>query len=409
MSLNVNEIRKDFEILANLVNGKPLIYLDSAATALKPKVMLDSLEKYYKHASANVHRGVYFISNEATQMYENARITAAKFVNAKSENEIIFTKGATSALNLVAMGYGLHNLKEGDEILTTELEHHSSFLPWQNIAKVTKATLKFIPLTQEGRVTVENVKSVLTENTAVVAINHVSNVMGYISPIQEISSLAHSVGAIVVVDASQSAPHMKLDVEKLGCDFLALTGHKIFGPTGIGVLYGRKHLLNLMQPVEFGGEMIDVVDVINGSTFKDAPYRFEAGTPPIAEAIGLAAGMDYISKLGWENLHDHEMDLRNYAISEFEKLQGVTIFNKTAETAIISFNVDGVHPHDMATIYDEYGVCVRAGQHCAQPLMKFLCQSSTLRASFTIYNTKEDVDALIQATIVGKETFTNVF
>ena len=408
MPLNVNEIRKDFEILDEPMNGKPLVYLDSAATALKPKAVLEAMEKYHTKASANVHRGVYKISNEATEMYEGARRKVADFINASSEREIVFTRGVTSALNMVAMSYGLHHLGPGDEILTTELEHHSSFLPWQNVAKVTGATLKFIPLTEEGRVTVENFSSVLTEQTKVVALNHVSNVMGYLSPIKEICELAHRKNAIVIVDAAQSAPHLEIDVQDLGCDFLALTGHKLYGPTGIGVLYGKFDLLNAMEPVEFGGEMIDIVD-LDGSTFKDAPYRFEAGTPPIASAIGLAAAIDYIKNLGWDQVHQHESELREYAIRQLSKIEGLNIFNPTADTGIISFNLDMIHPHDMATVYDVNGVCVRAGHHCAQLLMKWLRQPATLRATFSIYNTKEDVDTLVRATIEGKETFGDVF
>ena len=408
MSLDVNKIREDFEILSESMNGKPLVYLDSAATALKPKAVLEAMEKYHTTASANVHRGVYKISNEATEMYEGARTTVAQFINATSEREIVFTKGATSALNLVAMSYGLHNLKPGDEILTTELEHHSSFLPWQNVAKVTGAILKFIPLTDEGRVTVENFESVLTDNTKVVALNHVSNVMGYIAPIKEICELAHQKGAVVVVDAAQSAPHIPIDVQALDCDFLALTGHKIYGPTGIGVLYGKFDLLNEMEPIEFGGEMIDIVEK-EASTFKDAPFRFEAGTPPIAGAIGLAAGMEYLNNLGWDQVRQHELELRDYATQQMSKIEGLKIFNPTTDTGIISFNVDMVHPHDMATVYDVNGVCVRAGHHCAQPLMKWLCQPATLRATFSIYNTKEEVDTLIAATLEGKETFGDVF
>ena len=406
MSLDVNKIREDFEILGESVNGQPLVYLDSAATALKPKVVLEAMDKYYKKASANVHRGVYYISNEASQMYEDARKTAARFLGAKSEKEIVFTKGVTSALNMIALSYGLHNLKLGDEILTTELEHHSSFLPWQNVGKITGATVKFIPLTKEGRVTAEAVASVLTEKTKVIALNQISNVMGYISPIKEICELAHQKNAVVVVDAAQSAPHIPIDVKDLGCDFLAITGHKIYGPTGIGVLYGKFELLNNMQPVEFGGEMIDEVRLGDeGSTFKDAPFRFEAGTPPIAGAIGLAAGMEYVMKLGWDNIRTHELELRDYALSELSKIDGITIFNPETDIGIISFNMDMVHPHDMATVYDFNGICVRAGQHCAQPLMNFLCQSATLRASCGIYNTKSDIDALIRGTIEGKETF----
>lgn len=410
MSFNVNKIRADFAILNETMNEKALVYLDSAATALKPKCVLAAMEKYYTKASANVHRGVYKISNDATAMYEDARHTAAEFLNAASASEIIFTKGITSALNMVAMGYGIHNLKPGDEIITTELEHHSSFLPWQNVAKVTGATLKFIPLTEEGRITTENFSKVLTPQTKVVALTHVSHVMGYITPIKEICNLAHQHGAVVVVDAAQSAPHMKIDVQDLDCDFLAMTGHKIYGPTGIGVLYGKFEILNHMEPVEFGGEMIDEVKLGSiGSTFKNPPFRFEAGTPPIAGAIGLAAAMRYLMSLGWENIAKHELELRDYTLEQLSKIAGIKIFNPTTDTGIISFNVEDVHPHDMATVYDDNAICIRAGQHCAQPLMAWLCIGSTLRASCAIYNTKAEIDALIQATIKGKETFEHGF
>jgi len=408
--INIENIRADFAILGESVNEKALVYLDSAATALKPKCVLAAMEKYYTKASANIHRGVYKISNDATAMYEDARQTVAEFLNATSTSEIIFTKGVTSALNMVAMGYGLHNLKPGDEIITTELEHHSSFLPWQNVAKVTGATLKFIPLTEQGRITTENFSKVLTPQTKVVALTHVSNVMGYITPIKEICDLAHQHGAVVIVDAAQSAPHMKIDVQDLNCDFLAITGHKIYGPTGIGVLYGKFEILNNMEPVEFGGEMVDEVKLgQTGSTFKDIPFRFEAGTPPIAGAIGLAAAMRYLMNLGWKNIAKHELELRDYTIEQLSKIAGIKIFNPTTDTGIISFNVEDVHPHDMATIYDDNAICVRAGQHCAQPLMTWLCTSSTLRASCAIYNTKAEIDALIQATIKGKETFEHGF
>ena len=408
MSLNVEKIREDFAILNQTMNGSPLVYLDSAATALKPKVVLDAIAHYYTKTSANVHRGVYKISNDATQMYEDARLTVAKFINAKSAAEIVFTKGATEALNLVAMSYGLHNLKPGDEILTTELEHHSSFLPWQNVAKITGATLKFIPLDADGRLRISNFKAVLTPQTKVVAINHVSNVMGYIAPIKEICEIAHQQDAIVIVDAAQAAPHLQIDVQDLDCDFLALTGHKIYGPTGIGVLYGKFDHLNAMAPVQFGGEMIDIVEA-KSSTFKDAPFRFEAGTPPIASAIGLAAGMNYLSSLGWDNVRQHELSLRDYALQQMAQVLGLKIFNPQTDTGILSFNIDMIHPHDMATVYDANGICVRAGHHCTQLLMKWLRQPATLRATLSIYNTTEDVDALIRATLLGKETFGDGF
>ena len=402
--LDVEKIREDFEMMKQTMNEKLLIYLDSGATSLKPKSVVEAIEYYNTKKTANVHRGVYKLSNEATALYEGAREKVAKFIGAKSEREIVFTKGATEALNLVAMSYGLHNLKPGDEILTSELEHHSSFLPWQNVAKVTGAVLKFIPLSDDGRITVENFKSVLSDKTKVVAINYVSNVMGYISPIKEVCALAHAQGAVVSIDAAQAAPHLKINVQDLDCDFLSLTAHKMLGPTGTGVLYGKFALLNAMEPVIFGGEMIDIVE-FESSTFKDAPYRFEAGTPVIAGAIGLGAAIDYLMSIGLDAIHEHEVMLREYAASELKKIKGVTIFNENSDAGIISFNVDGVHPHDMATVYDANGICIRAGHHCAQPLMKWLCQPATLRASVYVYNTKEDIDALVRATALGKDAF----
>ena len=404
--LDVQKVRKDFPILNETMNGKPLIYLDSGATSLKPKQVVQTLTHYNTKKSANVHRGVYKLSNDATELYENARQLAATFINSKFSKEIVLTRGATESLNIVAMSYGLHNLKAGDEILTSELEHHSSFLPWQNIAKMTGAVLKLIPLTADGRITIENFKSVLTPNTKVVAINYVSNVMGYIAPLKEICRLAHEKGAIVSVDAAQAAPHLAIDVQELGCDFLSFTGHKMLGPTGIGVLYGKYHLLQSLEPITFGGEMIDIVE-LKSSTFKDAPYKFEAGTPIIAGAIGLGAAIQYLQEIGLDNIHAHEIELRRYAEEQLQKIGGVTVFNPNSDTGIIAYNVDGVHPHDMATVYDSQGICVRAGHHCAQLLMKWLKQPATVRASIYLYTTKEDIDALITATVSGKEAFIN--
>lgn len=408
MSIDVNRIREDFPILKETMNGHPLVYLDSGATTLKPQVVIDAVNHYNTKKTSNVHRGVYQLSNDATELYEGAREKVKQLINAKKAEEIVFTKGATHALNLVAQSYGLYNLKAGDEIIVSELEHHSSFLPWQHVARVTGAVLKFIPLDETGHITVENFKKVLSDKTKVVAINYVSNVMGYVSPIKEITALAHEVGAIISVDAAQAAPHMKIDVQDLDCDFLSFSGHKMCGPTGVGVLYGKYELLNALEPMEFGGEMIDIVGEVT-STWKDAPYRFEAGTPVIAGAIGLGAAIDYLEAIGFDNIAAHELELRNYAVEKLEELGGVTIFNRDAETGIISFNIDGVHPHDAATIYDAEGVCVRAGHHCAQPLMGWLCQPATLRASFYLYNTKEEVDSFIEATRKGKEFFDGVF
>ena len=405
--LDIEKLRKDFPILQETMNEKPLIYLDNGASSLKPVQVVQALTNYNTKKSANVHRGVYKLSNDATQLYENARQTVASFIGA-TKKEVVFTKSATESLNTIAMGYGLHYLKAGDEIVTSELEHHSSFLPWQNIAKLTGAKIRLIPLAPDGRITIENFESVLSSKTKVVAINYVSNVMGYITPIKEICEAAHKHGAIVTVDAAQAAPHLPINVAQLGCDFLSFTGHKMLGPTGVGVLYGKYDLLKKMPPVLFGGEMIDIVEV-ESSTFKDPPYKFEAGTPVIAGAIGLGAAIKYLQSVGLANICAHEQTLQKYAVEQLQKIEGITVFNPAADTGIISYNVDGVHPHDMATVYDSAGICVRAGHHCAQLLMKWLKQPATLRASIYLYTTKNEIDQLIHTTILGKEAFENGF
>lgn len=403
MAIDVQMLRNDFPMLSQSMNGKKLIYLDSGATSFKPIPVINALNYYNTQKTSSVHRGVYKLSNEVTTMFEDARETVANFISAQSK-EVIFTKGATESLNLVALSYGLHNLGPNDEIITSELEHHSSFLPWQNVAKVTGAKLLFIPLSEEGRITVQNFKSVLSNKTKIVALNYVSNVMGYISPIKEICDLSHEVGAVVSVDAAQASPHIKIDVKDIGCDFLSFTGHKMLGPTGIGVLFGKYSLLKDMQPVTFGGEMIDIVG-LQSSTFKNPPHKFEAGTPSIAEAIGLSTAIKYLQNIGFDEIQAHESELRNYAISELSKIKQVTLFNKNTDMGIINFNVENIHPHDMATVYDMQGICVRAGHHCCQLLMKWLKQPATLRASIYLYNTKSDIDALVTATSYGKEIF----
>lgn len=402
------DVRGDFPILNESMNGQPLVYLDSGATSLKPQVVIDAVDLYNTRKTANVHRGVYKLGSEATDLYEGTRVKVAKFIGAATPDEIIFTKGATEAMNLVAQSYGLTNLKAGDEIITSELEHHSSFLPWQQVAHITGAKLVFVPLTPDGRITVDNFKSVLSERTKVVALTYVSNVMGHITPLKDICTLAHSVGAVVTVDAAQASPHIPLDVQSLDCDFLSFTGHKMLGPSGVGVLYGKYSLLEAMPPVQFGGEMIDIVD-LSGSTFKNPPYRFEAGTPVIGGVIGLGAAIDYLTDMGFEAIAAHEAELYAYATQQLSAIEGVTIFNKNADIGIISFNVDGIHPHDMASIYDSHGVAVRAGHHCAQLLMRYLKQPATLRASMYVYNTKADIDALVRATLEGKDIFGDFF
>lgn len=390
--MSLSEYRKDFPVL----NEKPnLHYLDSAASSLKPKCVIDKIDYYYNHYGCNVHRGVYELSYEATDMYEQARQSIADFINA-DVNEIVFTRGASASLNLVAQSYGMNYISEGDEIITSELEHHSNFMPWLNVAKIKNAKVKFVPLTSEGRITVDNFMSVLSDKTKIVALTYVSNVMGYITPIKEIIDICHQRGIIVSVDAAQAAPHMNIDVKELDCDFLSFSGHKMCGPSGIGILYGKKALLDKMPPVEFGGDMADTV-YKDEMTYKEAPMKFETGTPIIAGAIGLGEACKYLKSIGLDKIAKWESYLGHLAVTELSKLKGVTVYNKSVETGVVTFNIDNVHPHDAASIYDENNVCVRAGHHCAQLVTRFLNQISTTRASFYFYNTEEDVYALVDA------------
>lgn len=400
--MDIKNIRKDFPILED----ETLVYLDTAASSLKPIQVINKLEEYYKKYGVNVHRGVYNLSFIATEEYEKAREKVAQFINASFE-EIIFTRGASSALNLVASSYGLNHLTKEDEIIVTELEHHSHVLPWQNVSNITGAKLVYVPLNEEGRVTIENFKKVLTDKTKVVAINYVSNVMGYITPLKEIIKLAHEKGAVVSVDAAQAAPHKKIDVKELNADFLAFSGHKMLGPTGIGVLYGKKELLQEMPPIEFGGDMNDNVNLYDAS-WKDAPYKFETGTPPIAEALGLGAAIDYLEEIGLENIHKHELDLKNYTVQKLKEIEDIEIYNATSETGIISFNIKGVHPHDAITFFDGDNICMRAGHHCAQLVIKWLQVVATLRVSFYLYNTKQDCDTFIHSVQQARDFFKSV-
>lgn len=385
-------IKKDFPVLNN---NPDLVYLDTGATALKPKCVIDKINEYYDKYGVNVNRGVYELSYEATTEYEETRTLTAKFLNAR-EKEIVFTKGASNGLNMVALGFGMDYIQEGDEIITTELEHHSNVLPWMNVAKKKNATLKYIELDSTGRITVEAFKKTITEKSKVLAITYVSNVMGYITPIKEIIKIAHEHNIIVVVDAAQAVPHMKVDVQDLDCDFLAFSAHKMFGPTGFGILFGKYKYLKKMSPIEYGGDMIDVVEKYEATT-KDAPYKFETGTPPIAEAIAFKEAIKYIESIGYDRIHEHEQVLLNYAREKLSKVEGITIYNPTAETAIITFNINKAHPHDAATIFDEYHVALRAGHHCAQLITKWLDCVATLRACIYVYNDYHDIDVFVEA------------
>lgn len=393
-------LKNDFPVL---VNNPNLAYLDSGASSLKPKCVIDKLDEYYNKYGVNVNRGVYKLSYQATVEYEETRAVVAKFLNAK-QSEIVFTKGASNGLNMLAQSYGLDNVHEGDEIITSELEHHSNGLPWLNVAKRKKATLKYVELNNEGRITVENFKKVLSNKTKVVALTYVSNVMGYITPVEEIIKLAHEVGAVVILDAAQAVPHMPIDVKKLDVDFLAFSAHKMLGPTGFGILYGKYKYLKNMEPVEFGGDMNDNVELFD-VTYKDAPYKFETGTPPIAEAIAFKEAIKYINSVGYDKIQEHEKALLDYAMNKLKQIDGIEIYNPTTETGIISFNVSGIHPHDVATIYDEKNIALRAGHHCAQLITKWLGCTGTLRATIYLYNDYEDIDRFIDATKEAAEYF----
>jgi len=407
----MNDIRKYFPVLNQEVNGHPLVYLDSAATSQKPTQVLEVLKKYYEFDNSNVHRGVHTLGNRATDSYEGAREKIRKFINANSTEEIIYTRGTTTSINTVAAAYGRANVNEGDEIVITKMEHHSNFIPWQQLAKQQKAVLKFIELEEDGTISLETVRNTITPKTKIVAVTMASNVLGTINPVKEITEIAHENGAITVIDAAQGAPHMPIDVQDIDCDFLAFSGHKMCGPTGIGVLYGKKAHLENMEPIEFGGEMIDFVDLYD-STWKELPWKFEGGTPNIAGAIGLGAAIDFLNEIGLENIAKHEHELVEYAIAEMEKVGGISIYgplDPSKRCGLITFNLDGVHPHDLATILDMNGIAIRAGHHCAQPLMKWLQCTATARASFYMYNSKEDVDAFVAGLRMAKEYFNDVF
>ncbi|EAC9079386.1 cysteine desulfurase [Listeria monocytogenes] len=405
--IDIQKIRADFPILAQEINEKPLAYLDNAATSQKPKQVIEALTHYYEFDNANVHRGVHTLAARATDAYESARGKVAKFIHAREVAEIIFTRGTTSAINLVVDSYAEANIEAGDEIVISYLEHHSNLIPWQQLAKRKGAVLKYIELEEDGTISVEQAKKTIGEKTKIVALAHVSNVLGTITPIKEIAAIAHQFGAVILVDGAQAVPHMEVDVVDLDADFYAFSGHKMMAPTGIGALYGKRELLDEMEPTEFGGEMIDFVELYD-STWKELPWKFEAGTPIIGGAIALGAAIDYLAEVGLANIHAHEQALASYAIEEMSKIEGITIYgpkDASKRCGLVTFNLEGAHPHDIATILDEDGIAIRAGHHCAQPLMKWLDVSSTARASFYIYNTKEEIDALIDGLKLTKEYF----
>lgn len=403
--MDLERIRKDFSILDQVVNDEPLVYLDNAATTQKPQQVLDVLADYCQKDNANVHRGVHTLSERATARYEAARQKVADFIQAKSSKEILFTRGTTTSLNWVAQ-FAKEILQPDQEVIISVQEHHSNIIPWQQACQQTGAKLRYVTL-KDGELDMDHLRSLLSSKTKFVSLAHVSNVLGSVAPIGEIAELVHQVGAYLVVDGAQSVPHMAVNVQELDVDFYAFSGHKMLGPTGIGVLYGKEELLNLMSPVEFGGEMIDFV-YEQSATWKELPWKFEAGTPNIAGAIGLGAAIDYLTEIGMDAIQAHEAELVDYVFPKLQAISGLTIYGSqdlSKRTGVIAFNLDDLHPHDVATALDYEGVAVRAGHHCAQLLLRYLQVPATVRASFYIYNTKADCDKLVEAIIKTKEFF----
>ena len=406
MPLDVEVVRKDFPILESRVHDKPLVYLDSAATAQKPRQVVDRIVRFYETENANVHRGVYYLSELATAAYEQAREACARFIGSTSSRSIVFTRGTTESINLVRFTWARENVGEGDEILVTEMEHHSNLIPWQLLAQETGATLRHLPIADDGTLRLDLLDDFITSKTKLVCLGLMSNVLGTINPVRAVADAAHAAGALVLVDAAQAAPHMSFDVNELDADFLAYSAHKMCGPTGAGVLYGKEHLLEEMPPFQGGGEMIREVWA-DRATWNEIPYKFEAGTPNIAQAVGMGAAVEYLEHLGMEAVREHEMQVTSYALDQLEAA-GATIYGPldvSERGGVVSFNLPEVHPHDLATIVDQEGICIRAGHHCAQPLMRRLDVAATARASFYIYNSEDDVDVLIKALDAAKGWF----
>ncbi|MEC9184288.1 MAG: cysteine desulfurase [Pseudomonadota bacterium] len=402
---DVNRIRADFPILSQEVHGKPLTFLDNGASAQKPRQVIDAMRSVYETEYANVHRGAYQLSERATERYEGARDIVQRFLNAKSRQEIVFAKNVTEVINLVAYSYARCVLEPGDEVIITDMEHHSNIVPWQLMRDERGLVLKYVSCTDDGEFRIEDLAKLITPKTKLISLTHVSNVMGTVVPIKEVAKLAHEHGAKLMVDGAQAVMHMPVDVQDLDCDFYAFTGHKIYGPSGIGVLYGKAELLDAMPPFLGGGDMILSV-TMEKSTWAALPAKFEAGTPPIAQAIGLGAALEYVSGIGLEGIAAHEIDLLNYATQQLSSIDGLRIIGTAPnKTSVISFTMDGAHPHDISTIIDQAGVCVRAGHHCAQPLMERMGVPATTRASFGMYNTREEADTLVAALGRVREIF----
>ncbi len=402
---DVDEIRREFPILDRRIGDKRLVYLDNAATSQKPRRVLDALTKYYERHNANIHRGVHRLAEEATAAYEESRAKVARFLGAPGTTGLVFTRGTTESINLVAYAWGRKNLREGDEVLLTEVEHHSNLVPWQLAAQATGARLRFVPIREDGTLDMEEAGRLIGPKTKLVGCIHASNVLATINPVVKLARMAREAGALMLVDGAQSAPHLPVDVEALGCDFFACSGHKMLGPTGVGVLWGRPEILEEMDPFLGGGEMIREVR-LDHSTYNDLPYKFEAGTMNIAQAVGLGAAVDYLGELGMENVREHERRLGEYAYGRLSELEGIEIYGpKEERTGLVSFSLPDVHPHDLSQLLDEEGIAIRSGHHCAQPLMRRLGVPATARASFYLYNVEEEVDRLVEALARAREFF----
>ncbi|HEU4788190.1 MAG TPA: cysteine desulfurase [Flavobacterium sp.] len=394
--LDIQKIRADFPILSQKVNGKPLVYFDNGATSQKPQVVIDAIEKYYQEINANIHRGVHTLSQLATDAYEVSRAKVQNHINAKFLHEVLFTSGTTFGINLVANGFA-SILKPGDEVLVSALEHHSNIVPWQMLCEKTGATLKVIPMNENGELIISEYDKLLSSKTKIVTVNHISNALGTINPIKYMIDKAHEVGAAILIDGAQAVPHLKPDVQALDCDFYVFSGHKMCGPTGTGILYGKEAWLNKLPPYQGGGEMIKEV-TFEKTTYADLPHKFEAGTPNIAGGIVLGTAIDYMNEIGFENIQKQELELLDHATKRLLEIEGLRIFGTSeAKTSVVSFNIDGIHPYDIGTIIDKLGIAVRTGHHCAQPIMNFFGIPGTIRASFSFYNTKEEIDTLVEA------------
>lgn len=404
-TFNIDRIRKDFPVLHQEVNGKPLVYFDNAASTQKPKVVIDRISDYYSNEHSNIHRGVHSLSAAATEEYEIARKTVQRHLNAAHDHEIIFTKGTTDGINLIANGFSRGVLKKGDEVIVSELEHHSNIVPWQMACEQTGAKLKVIPINDSGEWKIEEFHNLLSDKTKLVAVNHVSNALGTINPIDEIIEAAHSKGIPVLIDGAQAAPHMAIDVQAFDCDFYVLSGHKLFGPTGVGVLYGKEEWLDKLPPYQGGGDMIKSVS-FEKTTYNELPFKFEAGTPNIAGVLGLKSAIDYVNEIGLEAIAEYEQELLDYGTQKLSQIEGLTIYGTAKNKAsVISFLLDGIHPYDTGTILDKLGIAIRTGHHCTEPIMTRFGIPGTARASFAFYNTIEEIDALYKGLLRVKKMF----